>query len=207
MFLDEIGELPLELQPKLLRALEARTYRRLGEVRDRSIDARFVAATHRDLDAMVESGAFRSDLFYRLAVVRARIPPLRERVEDVPLLAEHFVAELSGGRKHLVPETYAALAQFDWPGNARELRNILERAVAVTSDSRILPKDLLEDGSEEAESFSSAKGRVIAAFERRYAEALLRRHGGNVSHAAKEASISRPAFYALLRRAGLTAGL
>ncbi|MCA8930727.1 MAG: sigma 54-interacting transcriptional regulator, partial [Alphaproteobacteria bacterium] len=147
VFLDEIGELPVDLQPKLLRALEARTVRRLGEVTDRRVDVRFVAATHRDLSEMMAAGTFRADLYYRLAVIRVDVPPLRARPEDIPRLAERFVADLSGGARALAPDAYAVLSQYDWPGNARELRNVLERAVAVTARPRIHAQDLFEDAA------------------------------------------------------------
>ncbi|MCA9553184.1 MAG: sigma 54-interacting transcriptional regulator [Myxococcales bacterium] len=202
VFLDEIGELPVDLQPKLLRALEARTVRRLGEVTDRRVDVRFVAATHRDLSEMMAAGTFRADLYYRLAVIRVDVPPLRARPEDIPRLAERFVADLSGGARALAPDAYAVLSQYDWPGNARELRNVLERAVAVTARPRIHAQDLFEDAAPGPLSFADAKNKVVNAFERRYATALLARHHGNVSAAAKEAGLSRPALYALLRRTG-----
>lgn len=202
VFLDEIGELPLDLQPKLLRVLESRTVRRLGEVEERPVDVRFVAATHRDLSAMMTEGGFRADLYYRLAVFRLEVPPLRARPEDVPALAARLVRQLTQGTRVLAPEAFAVLSHYDWPGNARELRNVLERAVAVTNGPRIGPEDLFEDPPARPRSFADAKSEVVSAFERRYASALLDRHQGNVSAAAKEAGLSRPALYALLKRTG-----
>ncbi|MCA9553698.1 MAG: sigma 54-dependent Fis family transcriptional regulator [Myxococcales bacterium] len=202
VFLDELGELPLDLQPKLLRALEARTIRRVGEVTDRKIDARFVAATHRDLEGMVAQGTFRADLFYRVAVVRVRVPPLRERPEDVPRLAAHYVADLSDGHSELSPEAYAALAVYDWPGNARELRNVVERALALAEGPKVDPEALFGVSATPAASFHEAKDQLLLAFEDRYVTALLQRHKGNVSHAAKEAGLSRNALYALMKRVG-----
>jgi DNA-binding NtrC family response regulator len=202
--LDELGELPLDLQPKLLRVLEARTVRRVGDVVDKPVDVRFVASTNRDLEAMVRAGEFREDLFYRVAVVRAKVPPLRERMEDVPLLALHVAKRLGGDEVRLTQEAQAVLASYDWPGNARELRNVIERAVALNKGAPIEPKDLFpEEDRVQQHSFHEAKDQVIAEFERRYVKALLARHQGNVSGAAREAGLSRNALYALMKRAGL----
>jgi DNA-binding NtrC family response regulator len=203
VFLDELGELPLDLQPKLLRAIESRTIRRVGDVGDRSIDVRFVCATNRDLKQMVERSEFRSDLYYRVAVVRVRVPPLRDRPEDVPLLAAHYAETLSTGKTTLAPETFATLSHYDWPGNARELRNVIQRALALAERDVIAPSDIFPSESDEAATFHAAKDRLIASFEKRYVEALIARHAGNVSRAAKEAGLSRNALYALMKRAGL----
>jgi two-component system response regulator GlrR len=203
IFLDALGELPLALQPQLLRALEARTVQRVGDLTPRPVDARIVAATHQALDAMVAAGTFRADLYYRVAVVRVRVPPLRERPEDVPHLAAHFAAELSGGAAELSPEAYAALAAYDWPGNARELRNVVERALALADGPRVAAEALFGVQAAPATTFHAAKDQLLLAFETRYVTELLARHHGNVSHAAKEAGLSRNALYALMRRVGL----
>jgi two-component system, NtrC family, response regulator GlrR len=209
LFLDELGELPLQLQPKLLRVLESRKIRRLGENKDRTIDVRFVAATNRDLEAEVAAGRFRADLFYRVAVVRARISPLRERREDIPLLARRFVERFAEGKKNLASDAIAALTGYDFPGNVRELRNVIERAVALTTATRIGAEDLLLSPkaqarpSERFEAFHESKDKIIAEFERRYVLALLGRHQGNVTAAAHEAGLSRPALYALMKRTGV----
>ena len=203
--LDELGELPLDLQPKLLRVLEARTVRRVGDVEDKPVDVRFVASTNRDLETMVRNGEFREDLFYRVAVVRARVPPLRDRPEDVPLLALHHAQNIGGNRVTITAEAQAVLASYDWPGNARELRNVIERAVALTKTGIIEPADLFpDDDVRAAHSFHEAKDQVIAEFEKRYVKALLARHQGNVSGAAREAGLSRNALYALMKRTGLS---
>jgi formate hydrogenlyase transcriptional activator len=134
-FLDEIGEIPLELQPKLLRVLQEREFERLGSTRTLRTDARLIAATNRDLAAMVEEQRFRSDLFYRLNVFPVRVPPLRERREDIPLLVWHFARQFAGRMKRhyesISPETMNALCEYDWPGNIRELQNLIERAVIL----------------------------------------------------------------------------
>jgi DNA-binding NtrC family response regulator len=204
VFLDELGELPIELQPKLLRVLEARTVRRVGDNVDRPIDVRFICATNRDLESMLRERTFRDDLYYRVAVVRAKIPPLRERPEDIPLLAEHYTKKLGGDRVHLSREAIGVLASYDWPGNARELRNVIERAVALSPEGVIKPDDLFPDREEkQPSSFHDAKDRVIAEFEKRYVRALIARHEGNISGAAREAGLSRTALYALMKRAGI----
>ena len=147
LFLDEVGDLPLELQPKLLRALQERAYERVGSARTRTADVRLVAATNRDLDEMMAEKQFRSDLYYRLNVFPVRIPPLRERREDVPLLVEHFTrkyARRMGKRIEEVPAaTMQKLAQWSWPGNVRELENLVERSVIMTN-SRVLAVSLPE---------------------------------------------------------------
>jgi formate hydrogenlyase transcriptional activator len=137
IFLDEVGEIPLELQPKLLRVLQEGEFERLGSSRTLRTDARLLAATNRDLAAMVDAGTFRADLFYRLNVFPIHVPALRERPEDVPLLVRHFVQQLGrkmGKRVEVIPsETMAVLAGYKWPGNIRELQNLVERALILTS--------------------------------------------------------------------------
>ncbi len=148
LFLDEIGDLPLKLQPKLLRFVQDREYERVGETRTRRADVRIVTATNVDLDAAVRGGRFREDLFYRIKVIQVDLPPLRDRAEDIPMLAERFVQELAIRRPilGLTPEATAALTAYNWPGNIRELRNVIERAVILCQSDRIgmdqLPESL-----------------------------------------------------------------
>jgi transcriptional regulator with PAS, ATPase and Fis domain len=207
LFLDELGELPLDLQPKLLRALEARTVRPLGTNQDRPVDVRIVAATNKRLDEMVKEGRFRADLFYRVAVYRVAVPPLRERPEDVAVLVEHYAATLGGAGLSIGPGVFALLSGYDWPGNARELRNVIQRAIAVSDGRSIRPDDIFPGEAAEAPetpaTFHEAKESVIHAFERRYVEALLARAEGNVSRASREAGLSRNALYSLMKRAGI----
>src|ERR1700723_2816411 len=148
LFLDEIGDIPLELQPKLLRVLQEREFERLGSTRTKKIDVRIVAATHRDLEGMILNGQFRSDLYYRLNVFPISIPPLRERPEDIPLLVRHFVRE-AARRLHktidtIPSETMTELTEYHWPGNIRELENVIERAVILSPGPvlRLSPRDL-----------------------------------------------------------------
>lgn len=216
LVLDELGELPLDLQPKLLRALESRTVTRLGETRPRSVDVRFVASTHRDLQSEVSAGRFRQDLFYRTSVITVRIPSLRERKEEIPRLFRHFLTRLAGDAAPEVPASVlAVLEAHDWPGNVRELRNFAERFLVLRE---LCASELVAQGSAaEAASkgapgagadvrilpFHDAKRDQTEAFERAYFEALLRRHGDNLSEAARVAGLSRQTCYRMMQKHGL----
>lgn len=219
LFLDEVGELPLDVQPKLLRVLEAGEYRRVGGNRSLTNEARIIAATKRDLKQEVERGKFREDLYFRLAVVPLTVPPLRSRREDIPLLIEHFL-ELAKKRDphasevHLDNQTIAALAAHDWPGNVRELRNVLDRALylaTASGESELRLVDLPVNPTASHGEFSFIAGRSYrdtrtsfeAEFERRYVTWLLERHGGNISAAAREASMDRKHLYDLAKKHGL----
>ena len=207
VFLDEVGELPLELQPKLLRVLEAREVRRLGANRYLPVDVRVVAATNRDLRAEVNVGRFRPDLYFRLAVLTVRLPPLRERPGDIPLIAKQLL-----GRLTLDEETRRALAEpaflsrlqlSPWPGNVRELRNHLERCAALqealqpaTEDPSPQHLDVLDVSI----PFSEARRRLLDSFEQGYVRALLDRHDGNVSRAAATAGVDRAHLHRIMRR-------
>ena len=207
VFLDEIGELPLELQPKLLRVLEQRQVRPLGATAHRSVDVRIVAATNRDLRALVNEGAFRSDLYFRLAVLMVRIPPLRHRPEDIPALAQHILGEIGApqdvAERLLASDSMARMQRGAWPGNVRELRNYLERCLVLEQPlptGEAIADELLVDTTV---SYSESKRRLLDAFERRYLEALLARHRGNVAQAARAAGMDRVYVYKLLQRHGL----
>jgi DNA-binding NtrC family response regulator len=207
IFLDEIGELPLDMQPKLLRALEGREIRRVGETRARKVDVRVVAATNRLLDREVNHGRFREDLYFRLSVVTVRVPPLRERIEDLELLVPAILEGLGArASAHLFgPEIFAEMRRHDWPGNVRELRNFVERAV-VLQGARIDAPAALHDGPAAIDlerSFRDGKEDVIAAHERRYLDALLTWAGGNVTKAARKARIDRMSLYRLMQRHGV----
>jgi DNA-binding NtrC family response regulator len=200
LFLDEIGELPKDLQPKLLRALEAREVRPLGGAKLFPVDVRIIAATNRDLKLDVNRGLFREDLFYRLNVVSLRMPALRERPEDVPLLATHFWRLFTGdARAELPEEMLEPLLQHAWPGNVRELRNRMERAAALGHKLEIT-------GARPASAerpFHDAKAEVVDAFERSYLAALLQRTDGNQSEAARRAQLDRVHLTRLLKKHGL----
>ena len=206
LFLDEIGELPLDLQPKILRAVESRTIQRLGDTKRRPVDVRLVAATHRNLADEVEAGRFRKDLFFRLAVVTVPLPPLRERGEDVLLLAEHVLAKLGADDAIAIEGPVAsAMLAYAWPGNVRELRNAIERAVHLGAEHAIpmvASERRVVDTSADAPDlpFKEAKEQIIVAFERAYVERLIGRHDGNISAAARDAGIDRNYLYRLLKK-------
>ncbi|HEY3354485.1 MAG TPA: sigma 54-interacting transcriptional regulator [Polyangia bacterium] len=222
LFFDEIGELPLELQPKLLRALEGREVARLGGGAPRKVDVRVVAATNRDLRAEVNRGGFRGDLFYRLSVVEVRLPPLRERPEDVPALVRHFLDEAArraggGADYQLGPRTLERLQRHRWPGNVRELRNFVERSVSLAEGALIdgtltgleapaappaapAPADAVAPAALLTLPFKAAKRLFTEPFERAYLEALLARVGGNVSKAAREADLDRAYLTQILKK-------
>jgi transcriptional regulator with AAA-type ATPase domain len=197
LFLDEIGELPRELQAKLLRALENREVRPLGGKRPVKVDLRIISATNRDLRVDVNRGHFREDLYYRLHVVPVRIPPLRERMEDIPLLAEHFRAQLTREPHGRLPEGLVQeLMAHAWPGNVRELRNRIEHALVV-------PSDLGEAVAGRELTYRESKERAVRAFELAFLTDLMARSDGNVSEAARRAGMDRVYLTTLLRRHGL----
>jgi two-component system, NtrC family, response regulator GlrR len=213
LFLDEIGELPLDLQPKLLRALESRQFRRVGSNTWQGFDARIVAATHRDLAWRTKNGEFRQDLYYRLAVIEARVPPLRDRREDIDLLAERFLANQSPALAlhDLPPGSLAMLRGYDWPGNVRELNNTLARLV-VFQDVRQLGIDPLANTAELradpllALPLREARQQVVEKFEQSYVQAQLRAHRGNVTRAAESVGVSRQFLHRLMDRYRIKSG-
>jgi DNA-binding NtrC family response regulator len=215
LFIDELGELPAELQPKLLRALEARQVRRIGASDWLHVDVRIVAATHRDLRARVAARQFREDLYYRLAVVEALIPPLRDRRDDIPLLVEHFLASQSPPRTwaDLPPNAVEMLRAHEWPGNVRELRNTVARLIlfptsgpapGAPSPSRPSPFDGGgQGGALLGLPLREAREVMVEQFERAYIAAKLGEHGGNVSRAAEAMGVSRQFLHRLLERYGI----
>ncbi len=205
VFLDEIGELTPSVQPKLLRALESRTIRRIGESAHRPIDVRFVSATHRDLRQMVSAGSFREDLYFRLAVLPVSVPPLRTRMDDVVLLIDHFCQGASDAfRTELLREAL----DRPWPGNVRELRNFVERAVAfgarqaaAMSGPRSEPAPApSRPGDLAGSAFAKPFREFRDEMERAYVQRLLERHGGNVQAAAQAAGLDRTYIYRLLKK-------
>ena len=221
VFLDEIGDLPLSLQAKLLRVLEEGEVRAVGGTRSKRVDVRFIAATNQDLENRVARGEFRKDLFYRLNVVTLRVPPLRERKEDIPLLARHFLVrfarEFGKPLRDIHPSAITDLVAYHWPGNIRELRNVIERAVMLCSADRLSHQDLISllpavpavADSASASSidaallhlrYSEAKQKVLEEFTVRYVEGKLAVHGGNVTHAAQDSGIPRQHFQQIMKR-------
>ena len=197
VFLDEIGELPLERQPVLLRALEDRTIKRVGDDAPHATDVRVIAATHRDLREEVNRGRFRADLYFRLAVLRVRVPALRERRDDIPRLIHHFCAGFAAEQAAAPPpalaeELVTALASQDWPGNVRELRSAVQRALVLRDAAGA--RELRAGGDptlELDETYGEAKERAIARWERRYVRALVERFAGNLTQAAQAVGMSR----------------
>jgi len=210
VFLDEIGELPLDVQPKLLRALEERRVKRIGAQAPVALDVRVVAATNRDLRAEVNRGSFRADLFYRLAIVRLRVPPLRQRRQDLDLLIRHFFEQFSPEQPLPPAMLVEELSRQEFPGNVRELRSAIERAVLLDgADLETTgvgtPPELAGPAAhfDASESFRAAKERVVERWERDYLTDLLAHAGGNVSKAARMARMDRNHLRELLRRHGL----
>jgi DNA-binding NtrC family response regulator len=211
LFLDEIGDVELPVQAKLLKVVEDLRFRRLGDVRDRQVDVRLVAATHRDLGRLVQEEKFREDLYYRISAIPLVVPPLRERGEDVVLLARRLVGKISTelGRPGITlsPGTERALAAYSWPGNVRQLRNVLERAVLLSDDPVLRESDVSDalvrspppSAGEQRESLS------LAEAERRHIESVLRAEGGVVPRAAEVLGLSRSALYEKIKKHGLTA--
>jgi DNA-binding NtrC family response regulator len=207
IFLDEIGELPLPVQPALLGALERRSFRRLGGQKDIAVDVRVVAATHRDLRAEVNADRFRADLYYRLAVTRVVIPPLRERVEEIEALVTHFVTELTGESVlPFGPSTIEMLKRHRWSGNVRELRNVVEAAVAMGEVKLEATKRGIGEDKPESDAigaYKEARAAALDAFERSYLARLIQECNGNASEAARVARMDRQYLLSLLRRHGL----
>ncbi len=217
VFLDEIGELPLDVQPKLLRVLETRELRRVGGNKTIKTNVRVIAATKRDLGREVQAGKFREDLYFRLAVVPVTVPPLRARREDIPALVTGMLrtSAPTGEPLTVSAETMQALMAHDWPGNVRELRNVLERAVymAQATGSRELGGIALPAGGgapqdatfhfEAGKSYRETRAKYDAEFERRYVKWLLGRHQGNVSAAAREAKMDRKHLHDIAKKHGL----
>ena len=232
IFLDELGELDLAMQPKLLRVLENREIKRVGGDRQIPVNVRVVAATNRDLRARVNEGQFREDLFYRLSVVSIELPPLRQRPEDIPLLAQYFLDDVAerrfpGENKKftVTPEAMARLASHPWPGNIRELKNTIERAAALADETEIGVADVLPGAAqkvpsvivsggqhpsewasqfvEEALPFKDAKQRLLDVFEAAYLKALLDKHEGNVTRSAQAAGLTRYHLRELAKKYGV----
>jgi transcriptional regulator with PAS, ATPase and Fis domain len=211
IFLDEVGDMPPEMQGKLLRVLQAGESKPVGDVVTRKVRVRVIAATNRDLEKALVAGEFRQDLFYRFNTFTVTLPPLRERTEDIPVLAYHFLrkAEAKVNKKvdRVSPEALDFMKRYAWPGNLRELENSIERAVVLTSGRQIevahLPFHLRELGPIEVateEGFLSAKERVIALFEREAVARFLTEARGNISAAAKRAGITRRNFHRLISK-------
>ncbi len=213
LFLDEVDSLPLSAQVKLLRLLQEKEFRHLGSQKTCRADVRIVASANTDLESALQQRRFRTDLYYRLNVLPLRLPPLRERHEDLPQLARHFAVKYARefGRpcRSLTPDALSRLAQHTWPGNVRELENVIERAVLLTDGPELRADDLGLSGPASTVqvrvTLREQKARMVREFEREYLTSLLARHAGNISRAAVEAGKNRRALFELIRRHRLNA--
>jgi DNA-binding NtrC family response regulator len=202
IFLDEIGELPLHVQVKLLRVLQEREFERLGSSQSRPLNARVICATNRNLQEMVKQGTFRLDLYYRLNTVELRLPPLRERCEDIPMLAQAFLADIAeryeATARRFSPVVLAVLAEYDWPGNVRELQNVIERTVLMCDAPEIrlehLPAHLSGMGSGVSEKFEDE----VRRFKRRLIHRTLEKCRNNKVEAARSLGIARSSLHRLI---------
>ena len=215
VFLDEIGDVPGNIQVKLLRILQERQFERLGSNLTRSVDVRVIAATNVDLRAALEEGRFREDLYYRLNVVPISIPPLRQRREDIPFLALHFVRKLSkdldSNIADITPQAMDRLLEYDWPGNVRELENTIERSIVLASGSVLEPSDIRIDNSRQRAAVSPQapilpEGTTLEQWEQAMIREALRRANGNKSQAARLLGLTRNALRYRLSQMGLDNG-
>jgi two-component system, NtrC family, response regulator GlrR len=208
LFLDDIDCLPMSAQAKLLRFLQEHEYRTVGANAVRHADVRVIAACNRNLAVLASGGEFRQDLYFRLNILTLTLPPLRERREDIPALANHFLAQFARkfGRRQptLSPQALRCLLAYDWPGNVRELQHVIERTLLLAKGPALSPADIdipgVAESRRDGESFRTAKDRVVQQFERNYIENLLVVCEGNVTHAAQEAKKNRRAFFELIRK-------
>jgi transcriptional regulator with PAS, ATPase and Fis domain len=209
VFLDEIGDLDPQVQPKLLKVLEEKRFRRLGEVRDRQVDVQLVAASHQNLPQLVQERKFRGDLYFRISTIPLRVPALRERQEDIPILARQLLEGFAGdlGRRglRLSPEAERALSAQPWPGNVRELRNVLERAVLLCGKDVLEPADLRFEGPGATapvatDAPASEMHLTLEELEKVHIERVLRDMGGRVAEASHRLGIPRSTLYQKIKR-------
>ena len=203
IFLDEIGDVDLQIQPKLLKVLEDKRFRRVGDVRDRQVDVRLIAATHQDIGQLVADRKFRDDLYFRISTIPLTFPALRERREDIPVLAQYllekFGADLGRGEVRLGPDCLEALQSYSWPGNVRELRNVIERAILLSDQKTIGLKDLHFDGRAGVQVYLNSNLTLIE-LERQHIERVLQEEKGRVERAAKRLGVPRSSLYQKLKR-------
>jgi DNA-binding NtrC family response regulator len=208
IFLDEIGDVDLQIQPKLLKVLEEKRFRRVGDVRDRQVDVCLIAATHQDLSELVREKRFRDDLYFRISTIPLTFPALRERIEDIPVLAQYlfekFAADLGRGEMQLGPDCLEALQSYSWPGNIRELRNVIERAVLLSEQKTIGLKDLHFDGRAGTQAFYQDSRLTLLELERQHIERVLQEEKGRVERAAKRLGVPRSSLYQKLKRHRIT---
>jgi DNA-binding NtrC family response regulator len=206
MFLDEIGDVDLQVQPKLLKVLEEKSFRRLGEVRDRRVDVRLIAATHHDLPSQIRENRFRSDLYFRISTIPLTVPPLRQRVEDIPLLARHFLSILPGaaGRGiRLSADAERIFNRYPWPGNLRELRNVIERALLFVDGDVLSARDLRFEAAPEASHNGTDLQMSLREVEIQHIRRVLEDERGNVEKAASRLDVPKSSLYEKIRRYGI----
>ncbi len=204
LFLDEIGDVDVQVQPKLLKVLEEKRFRRMGEVRDRVSDVQLIAATHQDLHALIREKRFRSDLYFRISTIPLTIPPLRERREDIPLLADFFLSrfgtEMSSPNIEIGGPAMKMLQSYAWPGNVRELRNVIERAILLSDRHEITTRDLRFDTEEQAAGAALPSDMTLDQLEKWYVERVLREENGHVDSASRRLGIPRSTLYQKLKK-------
>jgi transcriptional regulator with PAS, ATPase and Fis domain len=208
LFLDEIGDMEISIQPKLLKVLDEKRFRRVGGVRDRTVDVHLIAATHQDMTGLVAEKKFRSDLFFRVSTIPLVIPALRDRIGDIPLIADWFLErlreDLNRGRLEFGGGAMAALQGYTWPGNIRELRNVLERAALLSKDGVIRTEDLHFQLTKSPRTLSiEDTDLTLQELERQHISAVLRRENGKVERAAAKLGIPRSSLYAKLKQYGI----
>ncbi len=207
LFLDEVGDMDAAVQPKLLKVLEEKRFRRVGDVGDRRVDMRLIGATHQDVPRLVNEGRFRGDLYFRISTLPLVVPPLRERAEDIVDLAREVVlrlgADLGRGRVRLQPDAERALARYAWPGNIRELRNVLERALLLSDGESLGAGDLRFEGGASLARAAAPGAGTLKELERQHIEQALRDAGGRVEAAAKRLGIPRSSLYQKLKQYGI----
>ena len=204
IFLDEVGDVDLQIQPKLLKVLEDKRFRRVGDVRDRQVDVRLIAATHQDVVQLVREKRFRDDLYFRISTIPLSFPPLRERVEDIPVLAQYLLNKVSadlGRRKiHLNDDCVKALQAYSWPGNVRELRNVIERAVLLSDQNTISLKDLNFDGHANIGTPTLNSRLTLQELEKQHIVTVLHEERGRVEKAANRLGIPRSSLYQKIKK-------
>jgi transcriptional regulator with PAS, ATPase and Fis domain len=203
LFLDEIGDIDIAVQPKMLKVLEEKRFRRLGDVKDRVVDVRLIAATHRDVPGMVRLGTFRDDLYFRISTLPVSIPPLRQRREDIPLIARNLLNQLSvdmGKKVEITEPALQKLRNYSWPGNIRELRNVLERALLLGNTSVLDESSVRFDPLNIPGSFVSSGVPTLQELERGHIQTVLTLEGGRVEDAAIRLGIPRSSLYKKLKQ-------
>jgi DNA-binding NtrC family response regulator len=204
IFLDEVGDVDVQIQPKLLKVLEEKRFRRVGDVRDRQVDVRLIAATHQDMGQLVREKRFRDDLYFRISTIPLSFPALRERIEDIPTMAQYLLdkvsADLGRGELHLDENCIQALKAYSWPGNIRELRNVIERAVLLSDQKTITINDLHFDGHTQVGAPFLDSGLTLLELEKQHIERVLQEERGRVEKAAKRLGIPRSSLYQKIKK-------